>query len=137
MDFGAKINITKLGFKLATVHFQIDQKETEQELVNRISACPRVLQLVEAVGKQNYTAIIFLENADTMISAIECFRNSLKAKILAWQRIRPLVGKSFDLKIILEKCAKTPCGKECGLCLNYQQLEFIGCPASKDYKGPI
>ena len=137
VDVGAKVNVTKLGFKLVNVHFQMDQKESEQELVERISACPRVLQLFESVGKRNFTAIIFVENADSIISVIECFRNALHARVSSWHRVRPLIGETFNMKINVEKCAKTPCGKVCGLCLSYQQLECIGCPTSKDYKGPI
>ena len=137
VDFGAKVNISKLGFKLVTIHFEIDASQKEEQIIKMLRACPRVLQLVQLVGMPNYTALIYVENSDTLLSSIECLQSVLKAKIISYQRVLPLVGESFSLKIILGKCEKTPCGKECGLCLAYKQNECIGCPSTKDYRGPI
>jgi DNA-binding Lrp family transcriptional regulator len=137
VDFGAKINVAKLGFKIASVHFETEKTEDAQNIIDKLSACPRLLQLFQEVGKNTFTAIVFAENADTIISAIDCFKIALNATITSWERIIYHTGGSFGLKIIIEKCEKTPCGKECGMCLSFQQSECTGCPATKDYKGPI
>ena len=135
MDFGAKINISKIGLKLASIHFQTD--EPTVLISNKLKTCPRVLQLIQLTGKPNYTALIYIEDAETLMSSIECLESLLGAKAISYQRIVPLIGESFNLKILTEKLDKTPCGKECGVCLNYQQNECTGCPSTKAYKGPI
>jgi len=137
VDFGAKVNISKLGLKLVTIHFEINPGQQEERVVEMLRVCPRVLQLVQLVGMPNYTALIYVENSDTLLSSIECLQSVLKAKITSYQRVLPLIGESFNLKIVLDKCEKTPCGKECGLCIAYKQNECIGCPSTKDYRGPI
>jgi DNA-binding Lrp family transcriptional regulator len=137
VDFGAKINIAKLGFKLISVHFEFQKEQEAESILSKMLACPRLLQLFQEVGKNRFTAIMFAENAETMISAVECLRTALKANITSWERIISLAGDSFSLKISLEKCDKTPCGQECGICLSFQQSECLGCPSTKAYKGPL
>jgi DNA-binding Lrp family transcriptional regulator len=137
IDFGVKINVAKLGFKLISVHFEL-QKEIENEnTLAKLSACPRVLQLFQEVGKNRFTAVMFAENTETMISAVECLRTALNVNITSWERIICLKGDSFGLKIALDKCEKTPCGQECGICISFKQSECLGCPSTKDYKGPL
>jgi DNA-binding Lrp family transcriptional regulator len=137
IDFGAKINLTKLGLKLASIHFETDLTETSQQIVEKLKLCPRVIQLVQLAGKPSYTALIYVEDAETLLSSIDCLESFLGLKITSYQRVLPLIGESFNLKISLEKCEKTPCGKECGLCLSYQHIECAGCPATNEYRGPI
>jgi len=135
VDFGAKVNVEKLGFKLAILILESDTAEGKGDLVKKLAACPRVLQLVRWVDKPNYTAVVCAESAETLLSAIECLRGILSARISSWQRIKPILGKVFNLKIFLEKCELTPCGKKCGICPSYQESECVGCPTTKDYTG--
>jgi DNA-binding Lrp family transcriptional regulator len=137
IDFGTKIIIQNLDLKLAAIHFETDKGQTTQQIIDTLKACPRVLQLIQLAGKPNYTALVYVEDADTLLSSIECLESVLKVKITSYQRVLPLIGDSFSLKIVLDKCEKTPCGKDCGLCLAYQQNECAGCPSTKDYRGPI
>jgi DNA-binding Lrp family transcriptional regulator len=137
VDFGAKINLPNIGLKLAAIHFETGETEGSERLVEKLRICPRVLQLVQLAGKQKYTALIYVEDAETLLSSIDCLESYLGIKISSYQRVLPLIGESFSLKISLEKCAKTPCGKECGICLSYQQVECAGCPAVNEYRGSI
>jgi len=137
VDFGAKINIAKLGFKLISVHFELEKEEEAENILSKLLTCPRLLQLFQEVGKNRYNAVMFAENAETMISAVECLRTELNVNITSWERIICLRGHSFSLKISLDKCEKTPCGQECGTCISFQQSECLGCPSTKDYKGPL
>jgi DNA-binding Lrp family transcriptional regulator len=137
VDFGVKINIAKLGFKLISVHFELKNQEEAENILSKLMTCPRLLQLFQEVGKNRFTAVMFAENAETMISAVECLRTALNANITSWERIICLTGDSFRLKISLDKCEKTPCGQECGICISFQQSECLGCPATKDYRGPL
>ena len=137
VDFGAKVNVTKLGFKLALLSLETDNVKEKQNIVTKQAACPRILQLVQTIEKPNYTAIVCAENAETLLSTIDCLKGILNARIISWHRIKPIIGESFNLKILLEKCELTPCGKKCGICSNYEESECVGCPATKDYKGPL
>jgi len=137
IDFDAKINIAKLGFKLISVHFELQKEEETKSLLAKLLICPRILQLFQEVGKNRFTAVMFAENAETMMSAVECLRTALNVNIASWERIICLKGESFGLKIALDKCEKTPCGRECGTCISFQQSECLGCPSTEDYKGPL
>jgi DNA-binding Lrp family transcriptional regulator len=137
IDFGAKLNLPKLGLKLASVHFETDEAEGSQQLIDKLKLCPRVLQLIQLVGKPNYAALIYVEDAETLLSSIDCLESFLGIKITSYQRVLPLIGESYNLKISLEKCSKTPCGKECGICLSYQHVECAGCPATNEYRGSV
>jgi DNA-binding Lrp family transcriptional regulator len=137
IDFRAKINTAKLGFKLISVHFELQKEEESESILTKLLACPRLLQLFQEVGKNRFSAVMFAENAETMMSAVECLRTALNANITSWERIISLAGDSFSLKISLSKSEKTPCGRECGVCISFQQSECLGCPSTKDYKGPL
>jgi DNA-binding Lrp family transcriptional regulator len=137
LDFGAKVNVAKMEFRLAMLTLESDGVEEDRSLVNKLAVCPRVLQLTQTVGKPEYTAIVVAEDADTLLSAIECLRSVMGARIVAWQRIKPVLGESFNLKVLLEKCEFTPCGKKCGLCTSYKDSECLGCPATEEYRGPL
>lgn len=137
IDFGVKINVVKLGFKLISVHFELQKEEETESILAKLLACPRLLQLFQEVGKNRFTAVVFAENAETMMSAVECLKTALNVSITSWERIICLKGDSFGLKIALDKCEKTPCGQECGICISFQQSECLGCPSTKDYKGPL
>ena len=137
VDFGAKVNVINMGFKMALLNLEADTIEAKKEILSKLEACPRVLQLIQTIEKPCYVALVSAENAETLLSTIECLRDVLSARIVTWQRAKPIIGESFDLKILLEKCDLTPCGKKCGICSNYQELECVGCPATKNYKGPL
>jgi DNA-binding Lrp family transcriptional regulator len=137
VDFGAKINVAKLGFKLALLTFEIDNSRKEESTIEKLGSCPRVLQLIQTVGKSECEALVCAEDADTMLSAIECLESVLNIKVNSWQRVSPILGESFNLRIFLEKCEFTPCGKKCGICASYKESACVGCPAVKEYKGSL
>jgi Lrp/AsnC family leucine-responsive transcriptional regulator len=137
VDFGAKFNVARIGFKLALLTLETDNVEDKQNTVTKLAACPRVLQLFQTIEKPSYTALVCAENAETLLSAIDCLRSVLSARITSWHRVKPIIGDTFNLKIFLEKCELTPCGKKCGICSSYQESECVGCPATTDYKGPL
>jgi len=136
VDFGAKVKVGKLGFKLALITLETDETQKRQDIVNKLAVCPRVLQLVQEIAKPEFTALVCAETAETLLSSIECIRNVLSARIASWQSVKPIIGEAFDLKIFLEKCELTPCGKKCAVCVSYTESDCVGCPATTDYKGP-
>ena len=135
VDFSARVNLIALGLKLALVTYEVDETQVKEDVLARVKNCPRILQLLRTVNRPIYTALIFAENTETKLSAIECISRVLNAKIISSKRVKPVLGETFDLKIFLEKCELTPCGKKCGICSNYKDSECVGCPAAKSYKG--
>jgi len=136
VDFGAKIIIRKLGLKLAAVHFEAKKDQSTEEVVKMLKKCPRVIQLIQITGKPTFNALIYIENAETLLSTIDCFSAIFDLKVSSYQRVQPLIGESFTMEISIEKCDTAPCGRECGVCLAYQQNECAGCPSTKHYEGP-
>lgn len=136
VDFGAKVNIEKLGFKLAFIFLETDETQSRQDSVDKLAACPRVLQLIQAIVKPIYSALVCAETAETLLSSIECIRNVLSPRIISWQRFKPIIGETFSLKIFLEKCELTPCGKKYAICVSYTESDCVGCPATTNYNGP-
>ncbi len=137
VDFGAKINVTKLGLKLATIHFEANKGQSTEEILNTLKKCPRIVQLIQLTGKPVFTALMVFEDANTLLSSIDCLSSTLNVNIVSYQRILPLIGESYGIKINLEKHEINPCGNDCRLCLSYQQNECVGCPSSNSYKGQI
>lgn len=137
LDFGARVNVTKMGLKLAILNLETDKAQNDEDLIRKLDACPRVLQLVQNVGKPEYIAFVGAEDADTLLSTIDCLKGVLSARVNSWQRVRPILGESFNLKIFLEKCELTPCGKKCGICPSYKESACVGCPATREYKGSL
>jgi DNA-binding Lrp family transcriptional regulator len=134
IDCGAKVNVTKLGFKLASIHLEAKDQQSEEQIVTTITKCPRLLQLLQLTGKPVYVALVFTENTETLLSTIDCLSSAINAKTISYQRVIPLVNETFQLNIP-EKNDITPCGKECGICIAYKQNECNGCPSNKAYKG--
>lgn len=137
VDYKTKINLKKLGLKFASLHFKIEKPQEVKQIIAKIKLCPRILQLIQIAGKPTFAALIYVEDAESLLSSIDCLESFLGLKILSYQRVLPLIGETFTLKISIEKFEKTSCGKECGLCLAYQQNECIGCPTTTKYKGPL
>ena len=137
IDCAAKIKPSSLGLKLASVHLMAQKDQTSEQIVATLKKCPRVVQLIQLTGQPNYTAIVLVEDAETLLSSLECMSTILKLKVVSYQRILPLIGDSFSFRVSSEKQDLTPCGKDCSLCLCYQQGECVGCPSSKQYKGPL
>ena len=135
IDFGAKVDIEKLGWRLAMVSFETEETEKKKDVIQKLELCPRVLQITQNIAMPKYTALICGETPETLLASIECFRSVINARINSWQRIKPIIGESFNLKVLLEKSELTPCGKKCSLCISYQESDCIGCPGTQDYKG--
>jgi len=137
IDSKAKVNLKNLGLKFAAIHFRVEKARDTKQVIEKLKLCPRVIQFVQVAGKSSCVALIYVEDAETLLSTIDCIESLLGFKVTSYQRVLPLIGESFNINISLEKCEKAPCGKDCGLCLAYQQNECKGCPTTIKYKGPI
>jgi DNA-binding Lrp family transcriptional regulator len=135
INLGAKINITKLGYKMALATLKADNAEAVTGIENLV-ICPRVLLLTQAIGDNNYQALLYGENMETLVSVIESYKNSSNLEVVSWNRLKPLlVNEVFGVKVYLTKSEVAPCGKRCSDCPSYQNSECLGCPAVTEYKG--
>ena len=137
VDFSIGMDTMALGFKLALVTFEMNDTKDKQEIKSKIIQCPRVLQMLDFVDKPGYTLLVYSENTETLLSAIECFKSIVGNANLSWQRVKQNHGEKTPIKIFSTKCEITPCGKKCGVCSSYVQQECLGCPATNEYKGPL
>jgi len=137
VDFNIEMDIMALGFKLALITLEINDSADKQKIESRIIQCPRVLQLLDFVDKPGCSLLVYAENTETLLSAVECFKSIVGDANLSWQRVKQNRGEKIPIKIFSTKCEITPCGKKCGMCSSYVQQECLGCPATKEYKGPL
>jgi len=137
VHISARVNITKLGFKFALVALKTKSAESRRNTLTKLAVCPRVLTLLQTSGTQNYYAILYGENTETLLSVIESFKTFSSMEVVSWNRAKPLLPETFDLKVFLEKRKHAPCGKKCGECSSYQNNECFGCLAVTEYTGPL
>lgn len=135
---GACVNVLELGFKLALMALMTKSTKARQKLETKLVLCPRVLMLMQTDGNPEYLALIYSENTETLVSVVECVKDISDTEMIWWHRSKlPLLPEAFDLKIFPKKHELAPCGKKCGECSSYQNQECLGCPAVKEYKGPL
>jgi len=138
VNLGARVNVTKLGFKLGLVALKTIDVETKQKPDANLVVCPRVLLILQTSGNPNYLALLYGENTETLVSVIDCFKCFSGMEVVSWHRSKPpLKVETFDLKVFPEKNELAPCGKKCGDCSSYRNLECLGCPAVNEYKEPF
>lgn len=138
---GARVNVKKLGFKLALMVFKTNGSKSTREVETDLAVCPRVLMLMHTSGNPNYFALLYSENMETLVSVIECFKSFASTRgmeIVSWHPSNmSSKSETFDLKFFPMKNELTLCGKKCGDCSSYQNQECLGCPAVTEYKGPL
>jgi len=138
LDLSAKVNVQRLGFKLAQVALKTRDTETSQKLEKTLANCPRVLCLTPTSGNPHYLALLYSEDTESLVSTIESLRSFSGTEVVSWHRSKPpLKIETFTLRIFLEKTKTASCGKKCGDCSSYQNLECLGCPMVIEYKGPL
>lgn len=134
VSLGARVNLTKLGFKLALITFKT--QGNRKELKTSLFLCPRVLMLIETGGNPHYLALLYGENTETLVSTIECMKSISGMEIVSWHRLKPpILPETFALQVFPTKNEVAPCCKKCAICSNYQNKECLGCPAVTEYKG--
>jgi len=141
ISLGARVNVKKLGFKLALMTLKTNGSKSIQEIETDLAVCPRVLMLMQTSGNPNHLALLYGENMETLVSVIECFKSFASTRgmeIVLWHRLNmSSKSETFDLKFFPTKNEFTLCRKKCGDCFCYQNLECLGCPGVTEYKGPL
>jgi len=113
---GARINVTRLGFKLALVALKTKSGESRQKLETNLAVCPRVLLLLETNGNPQYLALLYGENTETLVSAVECFKSFSGMEMVSWRRSKPpLKIETFNLKVFPTKSELAPVEKNASI----------------------
>lgn len=136
LSLDARVNVTKLGFKLALLALKIRSVEAEQKPETNLAVCPRVLMLMHSDGNSNCFALLYGENMETLVSVVESFRSFSGIEVISWHPSEPpLKVEAFELKEFPSKNKLAPCGKNCLDCSSYKKQECLACPVVTAYKG--
>lgn len=138
LQLKAGVSFQELGFPTAFLALECRQMDQRMELQRNLAACPRVLMILEPSEKVNMLLLVYGEDQVTLKSTIESFRHFSGANLVEiYHSGPPLVPQSFNIPIFTEKVDVSPCNRKCFECVNYVNEECLGCPAVKEYKGPL
>ncbi len=134
----AGVNLQELGFPTAFLALECKQIDHRMKLQKNLESCPRVLMILEPSEKVNMLLLVYGEDQVTLKSTIESFRHFSGANLVdIYHSGPPIVPHSFNIPIFTEKDDVSPCARKCFECVNYVNEECFGCPAVKEYKGPL
>lgn len=134
----AGVSLQELGFPTAFLALECKQIDQRIELKNNLASCPRILMILEPIEKVNMLLLVYGEDQATLKSTIESFRHYSEANLVEiYHSGPPMVPHSFNIPIFIEKADVSPCNRKCYECVNYVNNECIGCPAVKEYHGPL
>ncbi len=138
LRLGAGLNLRRLGFFTACVALEIKGADLRRKVEDNLSRCPRVLMLLKLSEKANMLVFLFGETLNTLRSTIEALRDFSGADLISVHHSEPpILAEMFSVKVFPEKGELTPCGRRCIECIHYRSDECVGCPAVKEYKGPL
>jgi Lrp/AsnC family leucine-responsive transcriptional regulator len=134
----AGVSLQELGFPTAFLALECRQIDQRMELQRNLASCPRVLMILEPSEKVNMLLLVYGEDQVTLKSTIESFRHFSGANLVEiYHSGPPMVPQSFNIPIFTEKDDVSPCDRKCFECVNYVNEVCFGCPAVKEYKGPL
>jgi len=129
------LTLHNLDFFIAHLFFEIKGQKAAEEMIDRLSICPRILLFSKLMHKANFWALIFAENHRTLKCVIENIRYSIPegSIIHVFYSESSSIHGDLLVKIFSEKNEVTSCGKTCLVCQDYSHC--VACPSSTDYKG--
>lgn len=131
------LSLIKLGYKMATVGFEVNDEDIRIELTEALKICPRVLTIFKTSEKANLQVSLWGEDYETLNSVIDSFRSFDGVNVVRSNYLgTPLVG-NVTLFSSLPESNVTPCNKVCSQCNRYIDNWCLGCPVSVDYKDPL
>ncbi len=137
LQIKAGVSLQELGFPTAFLALECKQMDQRMELKS-LASCPRVLMILEPSERVNMLLLVYGEDQATLRSTIESFRDFSGASLFdIYHSGPPMVPQSFNIPIFTEKADVSPCSRKCLECLSYVNDECVGCPAVKEYNGPL
>lgn len=132
INMSVGVSLKQLGYKMASVAFEVKQESTRMSLLEKLMACPRVLTIYRMPAKANVTAFLWGENAETITSTVESFRDSDNVDIVKVDFFGTPVHGDVDIFLEPHEREVSPCGRLCSECGRYRS-ECVGCPVTRDY----
>ena len=139
----ALINPNALELHPAIVMLEMESAEAMQNLLERFEKCPRIIQIFKTVGGYNLIALVIAETQETLES-ISMEKCSLRcSKGIRRSEFYPISDTYFSPFLqIRENLARkerkvAPCNVECDPCKRYETQKCVGCPTTRNYKGPL
>ncbi len=131
------LSLIKLGYKMGTVGFEVNEEDARTELMEALNKCPRVLTIFKTPEKANLQVSLWGEDYETLNSVIDSFRSFDGVNIVRSNYLgTPIVG-NITLFSSLQEGNVTPCNKVCSECNRYIDNWCLGCPMTVDYKDPL
>ncbi len=135
------VNFSKFDYKLGILLLEADTKAMKK-LQNIYQNCPRLILFFSIIGEYNYGMIFFAEDLltlETMLNSCMLYNieGVRKSNIMLFgeelhDQYLPIRWHLFD-----NITEDTPCGTSCKYCKSFMQEKCLGCPASKNYRGPL
>ncbi len=143
IKISALINPSALKLHPAIVMLEMDSAEAMQDLLNRFSECPRVVEIFKTVGGYNLIALVVAETRETLESismekcSLRCSRGIRRSEFypVSDTYFSPFLQIRENLARKEKKVA--PCNVECVPCNRYETQKCVGCPTSSKYKGSL
>jgi DNA-binding Lrp family transcriptional regulator len=143
IKISALLNPRSLGLHPAFVMLEMESAEAMQNLLERFSDCPRVIQIFKTIGGYNLIALVVAETPETLES-ISMEKCSLRcSKGIRRSEFYPISDTYFSPFLqIRENLAKkdrnvTPCKVDCDPCNRFETQKCVGCPTTSSYKGQL
>jgi len=131
------LSLTKLGYKMATIGFEVNDEDSRTELIEVLNKCPRTHSIFRTHEKANLQVCIWGENYETINSVIESFRSIDGVNVVYSNYLGTPIMGNITISSSSQKSDVTPCKKICLSCARYANEWCLGCPASVNYKNPL
>jgi hypothetical protein len=139
----AVVNVEALDFNAAIIFLEVESQEALSGCLERFKECPRIVSMFTLLAGYNLAALTIAENEETLESE-SMERCSLRsAHGVRRAEFYPVGSIHFSpfLRVRVNLATKdrdvAPCGVECKSCGRYLEGKCVGCPATKQYRGPL
>ena len=134
-------NYSELDFSIGVLLLEIGNEGLNQ-LIDIYQTCPRIIYLYNIVGEYNYFLIFFAENMETLETMLNsCMLYNLKgvrkSNIMIFGKNNEDIYLPIRWNLFENITEDTPCGTNCKYCKAFITEKCLGCPASKNYRGPL
>ena len=143
IHISALVNADALGMRLALILLEIENAETMRNIIDRYDKCPRVINFFTTMGGYNLIALVMAEDQTTLESesmekcALRSGEGIRRSEVYLIGRVHHYPFLPLNADVVNGKKDVTPCGVQCKDCPSFQDENCVGCPTSKNYKGPL
>ncbi|NHI83617.1 MAG: Lrp/AsnC family transcriptional regulator [Candidatus Thorarchaeota archaeon] len=138
----AGINAEMLDIKLLFMGIETENMEIAEHIKKKYKNCPRLVMLAPVTGRYNLFAVLVVEDTWSLESIIgTCSMRTEPGvrKSESWFGNAPAMPQYLGINLAPGEGdeSKTPCGRNCGRCVRYNENKCVGCPPTLHYKGAL